>query len=50
MVVVTNADLPESLTADAVVRVPKTEPELNSILLTDPAAAVRLPLLEDPRP
>jgi len=36
VIVVTNADLPESLTPDAVMRVPKTEPELNSILLTIP--------------
>ncbi len=36
VIVVTNADLPESLTPDAVMRVPKTEPELNSILLTVP--------------
>ena len=36
VIVVTNADLPESVQADAVMRVPKTEPELNSILLTIP--------------
>jgi glucosamine--fructose-6-phosphate aminotransferase (isomerizing) len=32
---VTSADLPDGL-ADAVIRVPRTEPELNPILLTIP--------------
>jgi len=36
VIIVTNAYLPESLTAEAIMRVPKTEPELNSILLTIP--------------
>jgi glucosamine--fructose-6-phosphate aminotransferase (isomerizing) len=35
VVAVTSADLPDSL-ADAVIRVPRTEPELNPILLTIP--------------
>ncbi|HMS71921.1 MAG TPA: glutamine--fructose-6-phosphate transaminase (isomerizing) [Baekduia sp.] len=36
VIVVTNAELPESLNPDAIMRVPKTEPELNSILMTVP--------------
>jgi len=36
VIVVTNAELPESLAPEAVIRVPRTEPELNPILLTIP--------------
>jgi glucosamine--fructose-6-phosphate aminotransferase (isomerizing) len=36
VIIVTNADLPEKVTAEAIIHIPKTEPELNSILMTVP--------------